>query len=172
MPKKSYAGPAVDSKPIWGAVGVTWPTRFGAPGWAGSRSKDTRPAGRAPGGRLSDWHAGPARVPPTQEALMSTEIEFEQHVVIPQRSGPEVFDYVSEFSRAAEWRVEVTESTMSPPGPMRLGTRLGEVARVAGRKVVTESVVDQFAPPDSWTFAHIRGPLPCPAASGSSPATA
>ena len=91
---------------------------------------------------------------------MSTEIEFEQHVVIPQRSGPEVFDYVSDFSRAAEWRVEVTDSTMSPPGPMRLGTRLREVARVAGRNVVTESVVDQFAPPGSWTFAHIRGPLP------------
>jgi carbon monoxide dehydrogenase subunit G len=91
---------------------------------------------------------------------MSTQIEFEQRVVIPRRSVPEVFDYVSDFSRAAEWRVEVKESTMSPPGPMRLGTRLREVARVAGREVVTDSVVDQFAPPDSWTFAHTGGPLP------------
>ena len=91
---------------------------------------------------------------------MSTQIDFEEQVVVPQRSVPEVFDYVSDFSRAAEWRVEVNESTMSPPGPMRLGTKLREVARVAGREVVTDSVVDSFSPPDSWTFAHTRGPLP------------
>jgi Polyketide cyclase / dehydrase and lipid transport len=91
---------------------------------------------------------------------MSTQIDFEEQVVVPQGSVPEVFDYVSDFSRAAEWRVEVNESTMSPPGPMRLGTKLREVARVAGRPVLTASVVDSFAPPDSWTFAHTRGPLP------------
>jgi hypothetical protein len=91
---------------------------------------------------------------------MSTEIEFEHQVVIPRRSVSEVFDYVSDFRRAAEWRVEVTDSSMTPPAPMRLGTRLREVARVAGREVATESVVDRFSPPDSWTFAHVSGPLP------------
>jgi hypothetical protein len=91
---------------------------------------------------------------------MSTEIEFEQEVVIPQKSVSEVFDYISDFGRAAEWRVEVTESSMSPPGPMRLGSGLREVARIAGREVVTDSVVDQFSAPDSWTFAHTSGPLP------------
>ena len=91
---------------------------------------------------------------------MSTEIEFEHQVVIPRRSAAEVFAYVSDFNRAAEWRVEVRESTMTPPAPMRLGARLREVARVAGQRVVTESVVDSFAPPESWTFAHTRGPLP------------
>jgi Polyketide cyclase / dehydrase and lipid transport len=90
---------------------------------------------------------------------MSTTIQFEERVVIPARTIHEVFDYVSDFSRAAEWRVEVTGASMTPPPPMRLGTRLREVARVAGREVVTESVVDEFSPPESWSFTHRSGPL-------------
>jgi hypothetical protein len=43
------------------------------------------------------------------------------------------FDYVSDFSRAGEWRVEGDRVTMSSPGPMRLGTRLRKVARLAER---------------------------------------
>lgn len=91
---------------------------------------------------------------------MSTVIEFTEQVVIRRRSAAEVFDYVSDFGRAVEWRVEVTDSSMTPPAPMRLGSRLREVARVAGRDVVTDSVVDQFSPPDAWSFAHTGGPLP------------
>jgi polyketide cyclase/dehydrase/lipid transport protein len=90
---------------------------------------------------------------------MST-IDFEEQVVIPSRTVGEVFDYVSDFSRHVDWRVEVVESSMAPPAPMRVGARLREVARVARRRVVTDSVVDQVTPPESWTFAHTGGPLP------------
>lgn len=72
----------------------------------------------------------------------------------------EVFDYVSDFGRAAEWRTEVVDSSMSPPAPMALGSRLREVSRIAGREVVTESVVDEVAAPTLWSFAHVSGPLP------------
>ncbi len=75
----------------------------------------------------------------------------------------EVFDYVSDFGRAAEWRVEVVDSSMSPPAPMRLGTRLREVSRIAGREVVTESVVDELVRADplelrarEWAAAGAR----------------
>jgi Polyketide cyclase / dehydrase and lipid transport len=91
---------------------------------------------------------------------MSTTIQFEERVVIPARTISEVFDYVSDFARAADWRVEVVESAMSPPAPMQLGARLREVARIAGREVVTESVVDGLSPPTYWSFAHVSGPLP------------
>jgi hypothetical protein len=91
---------------------------------------------------------------------VATDLTFEQHIVIPNRSVSEVFDYVSDFARAAEWRVEVVDSWMSPPAPMRLGTRLREVSRIAGREVVTESVVDDVSAPTFWRFAHVSGPLP------------
>jgi hypothetical protein len=91
---------------------------------------------------------------------MSTKIQFEEQVLIPARTVSEVFDYVSDFSRAAEWRIEVVESSMSPPTPMQVGARLREVSRIVGRPVVTESVVDELAAPTSWSFAHESGPLP------------
>ena len=91
---------------------------------------------------------------------MATDLTFEQHIVIPNRSVSEVFDYVSDFARAAEWREEVVDSSMSPHAPMRLGTRLREVSRIAGREVVTESVVDEVSAPTLWSFAHVSGPLP------------
>ena len=91
---------------------------------------------------------------------MAADLTFEQHVVLPNRSLSEVFDYVSDFTRAVEWRTEVVDSSMSPPAPMRVGSRLREVSRIAGREVVTESVVDTLSSPTLWSFAHLSGPLP------------
>jgi uncharacterized protein YndB with AHSA1/START domain len=88
-----------------------------------------------------------------------SHITFVETVDI-DRSVEDVFDHVSDFTTAAEWRTEVHESRMTPPAPMRVGTTLYEVALVSGRRVVTESVVDEFERPHRWTFAHIRGPLP------------
>jgi hypothetical protein len=91
---------------------------------------------------------------------MSTKIRFEEQVLIRVRTVSEVFDYVSDFSRAAEWRSEVVESSMSPPAPIQVGARLHEVSRIVGRQVVTDSVVDGLSAPTFWSFAHVSGPLP------------
>lgn len=76
------------------------------------------------------------------------------------RSVEDVFAYVSDFTKAKEWRTEVTESSMDPAGAMREETRLHEVAVVAGRRVFTESVIDVYEPPHRFTFAHVSGPIP------------
>lgn len=76
------------------------------------------------------------------------------------RSVEDVFVYVSDFTKAKDWRTEVTRSSMEPVGPMREGTRLHEVAVVAGWPVITESVIDAYEPPHRFTFAHISGPMP------------
>ncbi|HLL63404.1 MAG TPA: SRPBCC family protein [Propionibacteriaceae bacterium] len=91
---------------------------------------------------------------------MSTTIQFEEQVLIPARTVSEVFDYVSDFRRAAEWRVEVVESSMAPPAPIQVGARLREVSRIVGRSVVTDSVVDELSAPTFWSFGQVRGPLP------------
>jgi len=87
-------------------------------------------------------------------------MRFEHDVVIEGRSVQDVFAYVSDFNRVHEWRVEVTASTMEPAGPMKPGSRLHEIARINGRTVVTDSVVDDVVAPYRWTFAHVSGPLP------------
>lgn len=72
----------------------------------------------------------------------------------------QVFGYITDFPRAHEWRTEVVESTMDPEGPMQAGSRLREVAVIAGRRVLTDSVVDIFEPLHRFTFEHVQGPLP------------
>ena len=99
-------------------------------------------------------------------------MRFEHDVVIEGASVDEVFAHVSDFHRAHEWRTEVTASWMEPEGPMRLGSRLHEVATVNGRTVVTESVINSFAAPHRFTFAHVSGPLPVSGTGSSPPGTA
>ncbi len=76
-----------------------------------------------------------------------------------RRPAADVFGYAADFGRAKEWREEVIESSMSPAGPMRTGSVLHEVARVAGRTVVTDSLVADYDEPHRYTFTHLRGPL-------------
>lgn len=76
------------------------------------------------------------------------------------RSADEVFAYVSDFRRHGDWRTEVYSSTQSPPGPMAEGSRLVEEARIMGRRVVTESVVNEFEAGRRFAFRHISGPIP------------
>ena len=76
------------------------------------------------------------------------------------RSVEDTFAYASDFNRAYEWRGEVQASSATPPGPMRIGAQLHEESVLAGRLVVTESVVDAYEPPYRWSFAHLSGPMP------------
>lgn len=87
-------------------------------------------------------------------------MRFVEEIVVVGRSPADVFSYVSDFDRAREWREDVVESTMQPAAPMRVGARLTEVAQVAGRRVVTQSVIDECVVPDRWHFRHETGPLP------------
>ena len=80
--------------------------------------------------------------------------------VLLRRPPLEVFAYVSDFDRAKEWRVEVRESIQTPPGPMVVGSRLHEESAIMGRRVVTESVVDELEPGRRFSFKHLAGPIP------------
>lgn len=98
----------------------------------------------------------PAKTSPHQRGV---QLEFVRSIGIPS-SPDDLFAYVSDFSRAHEWRTEVAESHAEPPGPMRVGTRLHEVAVIAGRRVVTDTIVDTYDPAGSFTFVHVSGPMP------------
>jgi polyketide cyclase/dehydrase/lipid transport protein len=87
-------------------------------------------------------------------------MRFHHEIIVPGRTVEDVWEYVSDFNRAHEWRTEVTGSRMEPAGPMRTGSRLRETAVINGRTVVTDSVVDSCEAPHRFTFAHVAGPLP------------
>lgn len=63
-----------------------------------------------------------------------------------------VFRFVSDLGRAPEWVPELVSVTKLDPGPVRLGTRFAQVARIAGRESRTELRVTAFEPPRR--FAH------------------
>ena len=86
------------------------------------------------------------------------DLTFVRSVTVA-RSVEDTFAYASDFNRAYEWRDEVKASSATPPGPMRLGTQLHEESVLAGRPVVTESVVDAYEAPHRWSFAHVSGPM-------------
>ena len=71
---------------------------------------------------------------------MAADLTFEQHVVIPNRSISEVFHYVSDFGRAAEWRVEVVDSSMSPPAPTGVWALGAPYLRWSGRRLMRRSL--------------------------------
>ena len=80
--------------------------------------------------------------------------------VTVQRNVEDTFAYASDFNRAVEWREEVKASSATPSGPMRVGTQLHEESVLAGRTVVTDSVVDAYQAPHQFSFTHLRGPMP------------
>ncbi len=90
---------------------------------------------------------------------MSKQLVFTRTVLI-RRPADEVFAYVTDVSRAHEWRVDVVVSTAYPDGPLNRGSVIREEAQVIGRTVVTETAVDYVIPGERLGFSHLTGPLP------------
>ena len=100
-----------------------------------------------------------SRVTARETAAASTTMSVTRSVVI-MRPVAEVYTYVSDFSLAAAWRTEVSQSSQEPPPPMRPGTHLFETASIMGRTVVTECLVDEVEPGRRFTFHSVSGPIP------------
>lgn len=109
--------------------------------------------------RQSTTRTTPTTSPVQPKRRRAVVVEITRVIDIEASPGA-VFAYASDFRRAHEWRTEVVESTMEPSGPMRAGSRLREMAVVAGRQLVTDSVVDVFEPSRRFTFCHVAGLLP------------
>ena len=89
----------------------------------------------------------------------SVRLQFSREVLVDALPAA-VFAYVADFRFAPQWRAEVVEVGVEPNAPLQLGSRLHEVARISGRRVVTDSVVEGFEAGRWFSFAHVAGPLP------------
>jgi uncharacterized membrane protein len=87
-----------------------------------------------------------------------------------ERPVSEVFAYVTDPGRLAEWQTNVVSVTVDPPGPLRRGSRLREVRRAPlGRTVESLVEVSEHERDRRFALRMLEGPLPIHGAHDFSP---
>lgn len=75
------------------------------------------------------------------------------------RPPEEVFPYVIDPSRFAEWQEGVVSGHMEGEGPPRVGTRYTTIRRIRGADQALTSEITEINPPRSWASRGIDGPV-------------
>lgn len=70
-----------------------------------------------------------------------------------------VFDYVTDFRKYSEWQEGIIESSQTPDGPTRLGTKFKTARTLFGRKLEAGGEVTQFEPNSKFGFKTTSGPV-------------
>jgi uncharacterized protein YndB with AHSA1/START domain len=75
------------------------------------------------------------------------------------RSPEEVFAYVTDPSRLAEWQESVVSSRAEGTGPLGVGTRASVTRRIGPLKRAMTAELAQLSPPRSWAVRGVDGPV-------------
>jgi len=75
------------------------------------------------------------------------------------RPPDEVFPYVTDPSRFAEWQEGVVSGHTEGDGPPGVGTRYITVRRIRGADQAMTSEITEINPPSSWAMRGIDGPV-------------
>lgn len=81
------------------------------------------------------------------------------HSVEIDRSPEDVFAYVTDPSRFAEWQEAVVRASRFDEGPMRTGSSISLTRRVGKREQTMTSELTEYAPPRSYAFRVVDGPV-------------
>ncbi len=76
-----------------------------------------------------------------------------------KRPVEEVFAYLSNPETTPEWNAIVLESKATPPGPVKVGTKIHSVVKLLGRRVEGTADVTEFVPNKRFAF---KGSTPFP----------
>lgn len=79
--------------------------------------------------------------------------------IVVMRSPREVFDYVSDVTHLPEWRTDIVGAGLETPGPMRLGSRGWDSARVMGRERRFDWEVTDFEEGERYGIRGVSGPV-------------
>jgi hypothetical protein len=81
--------------------------------------------------------------------------------ILVSRLPEEVFAYLREYSNEAKWQSEhVSEATVEPPGPARVGTRVHKVRRTGnGEQRFTIEITEMDETARRWTDVTTTGPF-------------
>jgi uncharacterized protein YndB with AHSA1/START domain len=75
------------------------------------------------------------------------------------RSPEEVFAYVTDPSRLAEWQESVVSSRAEGTGPPGVGTRASVTRRIGPLERAMTAELAELSPPRSWAVRGVDGPV-------------
>lgn len=91
-----------------------------------------------------------------QRSRESGTNRFEHEIARPPE---EVFVYVTDPTRLAEWQESVVSSRMEGAGPPSVGTRASVTRRVGRMQRAMTAEVAELSPPTSWAVRGVDGPV-------------
>ncbi|MGK5440288.1 SRPBCC family protein [Micromonospora sp. URMC 105] len=75
------------------------------------------------------------------------------------RPPEQVFSYVTDPSRFAEWQDDVVDVRLEPAGRAGLGSRFTTIRRIGGAERTMTQEVTEDRPPRRWAVHGIDGPI-------------
>jgi uncharacterized protein YndB with AHSA1/START domain len=81
------------------------------------------------------------------------------HSVEIDRPPDEVFSYVSDPARFAEWQHDVVSVRMEGGGPQRVGAKFTTTRRIGGVERTMTQEITEINPPTSWAAHGVAGPI-------------
>jgi len=81
------------------------------------------------------------------------------HSVEIDRKPDEVFAYVTDPARFAEWQDNVVRAELIDDGPVQQGSKLTMTRRMGKREVSMTSQLTEYDPPRSYAFRVLDGPV-------------
>ncbi|MCI0439148.1 MAG: SRPBCC family protein [Chloroflexi bacterium] len=85
-------------------------------------------------------------------------IQFEHSIQI-NRPVHTVFEFLADPRNFSKWQSGVVQSTITSPGPIRLGTTFDEVVKIMGRKVHTSCEITQHELDSKICFRATSRPI-------------
>jgi uncharacterized protein YndB with AHSA1/START domain len=81
------------------------------------------------------------------------------HSVEIDRRPEDVFAYVTDPSRFAEWQEAVVRASRIDEGPIQQGSKISLTRKVGKREQTMTSELTEFSPPRSYAFRVLDGPV-------------
>jgi carbon monoxide dehydrogenase subunit G len=81
------------------------------------------------------------------------------HDIEISRPPDEVFAYVTDPARFAEWQPDVVSARIEPEGPPAVGARIVTTRRVARTEFTQLQEITEVASPLSWAARGLHGPI-------------
>jgi uncharacterized protein YndB with AHSA1/START domain len=75
------------------------------------------------------------------------------------RSPDEVFSYVTDPSRFAEWQHDVVSVRIEGDSPQRVGSKFTTTRRIGGVERTISQEITEINPPRSWAARGVAGPI-------------
>jgi uncharacterized protein YndB with AHSA1/START domain len=75
------------------------------------------------------------------------------------RPPDEVFSYVTDPSRFAEWQDDVVSGRIQGEGPPGVGTRIITTRRIGRTELTQTQEITEMSPPRSWAVRGVDGPI-------------